>query len=105
MKSHMFVKKLNKSGNYRSKIDFDKVFACRDNPDGMFKMVVQPIRNSEGKREIRYIKAEGGYIVSGEGYIITDPSKELIDKCIKRYHSERWKSLIQTEVENESELW
>ena len=75
MKGHMFVKRLNKKGNYKSELDWDKCFQNKENPKGYFKMFIQPI---EG--EIKYMRKKGGYIVSGEAYIVTNCSEKYIDE-------------------------
>ena len=55
MKGHIFVKRLNEKGNYKSELDWDKCFQDKGNPKGYFKMFIQPI---EG--EIKYMRTKGG---------------------------------------------
>lgn len=105
MKGQIFVKRLNKSGNYISELDYDAAFMGESNPRGYFKMVIQPIMNCNNNYEIKYIKVSGGYIVSGECYIIEKRTETEIDERIKKYKSDKWENLIQTKVESENELW
>ena len=100
MKGHMFVKRLNKKGNYKSELDWDKCFQNKENPKGYFKMFIQPI---EG--EIKYMRKKGGYIVSGEAYIVTNCSEKYIDEEFRDRFSDECKGLVQTEVSTEYELW
>lgn len=100
MKGHMFVKRLNKEGNYKSELDWDKCCQDKGNPKGYFKMFIQPI---EG--EIKYMRTKGGYIVSGEAYIVTNRSEKYIDKEFRDRFSDEWEGLVQTEVSTEDELW
>lgn len=105
MTGHMFTKRINKTGNYKSKLDWDIAFKDNNNPEGNFKMFIQPIQNSDGEYEIRYMKTKGGYIVSGEGYIVTDRNENEIDKKFNKEFREKWNPLVQKKVENENELW
>lgn len=81
MTSSIIVNRLNKSGRYISAPDTDKAFITKDNPKGQFKIVVEPI---DGK--ILYEKLDKGYLVDGEGYIITGSEAE-INEDIRKYHS------------------
>ena len=100
------VKCLSKSGNYKSALDSDLSFVDASNPNGCFKLVVQPIKNSYGQPEIRYSKVPGGYRVSGEGYFICGfDEKEIDKKYHSRYGIDRWPGLVQTKVAEEKDLW
>lgn len=105
MTGQIFVKRLNKSGNYISELDYDAAFIDKSNPRGYFKMVIQPIMNCNNNHEIKYIRVSGGYIVSGECYIISKRTETEIDERIKKYKSDKWKNLIQTKVETKNNLW
>lgn len=100
MTGQMKVQRLSRSGNYVSKLDYDKAFACEDNPHGYFKMVIQPIES-----EVRYMRVADGIVVSGEGYIISGESELEIDEKAKRHLKERWPGLVQREVKSDYELW
>ena len=104
MTGHIIVKRLNKSGNFKSELDWDKCFIDKDNPKGYFKMVITPIENNDGVKEIKYMKVQGGYKVSGESWIITDGSEKEIDVAARR-HYERNGYVMMTEVNSEEELW
>lgn len=80
MKSSIIVNRLNKSGRYISSFDTDKAFITDDNPKGQFKMVVEPIDG-----EIMYKKLDKGYLVEGEGYIITGSETEINEKIRINY--------------------
>jgi len=103
MKGTIIVKRLNKSGYYNSSLDWDDVFKSEDNPQGYFKMRVEPIEGT-----IKYMKVDGGYRVSGEGYIFYGSETEIAER-IKAYNrlNARYKekNVIQIEVFDESELW
>ena len=106
MTGSCIVKRLNKSGNYKSMLDTDPSFVDANNPKGYFKLIVQPIENSYGQPEIRFCKAPGGYRVSGEGYFIGGPNeKEIDEKYHSRFGIDRWPGLIQKEVQSEEDLW
>ena len=105
MTGHIQVRCLTKSGNYVSDIDSDAAFIGPHNPKGLFKMVIQPIANSHGQYEIRYMKVSACIVVSGEGYIITGGSKTWIEERCRSRKAERWKPLIQREVSSENDLW
>ena len=104
MTGHMIVKRLNKSGNFKSALDWDKCYMDKDNPKGYFKMVITPIENNDGVKEIRYMKVKGGYKVSGEGWIITDSSEKEIDTAARK-HFEKNGNVMMTEVDDEKNLW
>lgn len=97
MTGSMYVKRLNKSGNYKSELDHDTI--------GKFKMVITPIENAEGQNEIRYMRTEKGILVSGEGYLVAGMDEKEIDAKCRRHTMERWKNLIQVEVKTENDLW
>lgn len=106
MTGHIIVKKLIKTGKYKSALDYDKAFAGGDNPKGLFKMVVEPIENMTGQPEIRYLRMHDGIQVSGEGYIFSGASEEEIDEAIKKhFRRDTWHGLIQRQVYNEAALW
>lgn len=104
MKGHIIVKKLNKSGNYISELDYDKTFVDSSNKKGLFKMLIQPIKNNENKNEIKYIKEKDFYIVSGEAYIISGRSETEINKRINKY-CEHYDEVLLTKVNSKDELW
>lgn len=99
MKSTLLVKRLNKTGRYISKLDTDKAFVSDENPNGYFKMVVEAINlcADEKKYVIRYEKADKGYWVTGEGYIITGSTEREIDADIKEHHTKRFPNLVNEE--------
>jgi hypothetical protein len=103
MTSTILVKRLNKSGYYNSSLDCDNAFKGKDNPQGYFKMRVEPIEGA-----IKYMKVEGGYLVSGEGYIFSGSESDIADR-IKAYNQRnakyRDKDVKHVEVFDESELW
>lgn len=100
------AKRLSKSGNYKSALDSDMLFAGADNPNGLFKMVIHPIENCKGQSEIRYLRVSDGYKVSGEAYIVTGYSEQDIDQKIrKHYGGDHYTMLIQREVLTENDLW
>ena len=106
MTGSCIIKRLNKSGNYKSALDSDPCFVDLNNPNGFFKLIVQPIENSYGQPEIRYCKVPGGYRVSGEGYFIGGfDEKEVDEKCHSHFEVDRWPGLVQTEVAEEKDLW
>lgn len=106
MKGQFISKGIRKSGNYISALDYDASFADRNNPHGYFKMVIQPIENSRGQHEIRYMKTLDGIRVSGEAYILTGETEmEIDEKYKRRFSSDHWEKLIQTEVKTENDLW
>lgn len=105
MRGTFFVKRLNKTGNYVSVLDKHPCFVGKDNPEGLSKEVVQPIFNSNGEREIRYMKVKGGYIVSGEAYILTGHDEKEIDEKAKKYKKERWENLTYTLCNDKKDLW
>ena len=104
MTGHCIVKRLNKSGNHASAIDWDDAFKSKDNPKGLFKMVVLPIRNSNGDMEVKYCKTNEGIMVSGEGYIVTGFSEKEINKEVRK-HYKKYANVVLTKVDNEKELW
>ena len=95
MKGTIQVRRLNKSGRYVSGLDWDDAFKGKDNPRGLFKMVIEPI---EGK--IRYKKIDGGYLVDGEAYIITAGSESEIDERIRKRYNRRLSGTVNTERDN-----
>ena len=108
MKGYITVKALKpKTGIYASELDYDRSFADKDNPKGLFKMVIEPIMNNDGKYEIRYMRSDEGYIVSGEAYIVSYGSEAKInDYVLKHFMSgPKYKPLIHTEGKSMKELW
>lgn len=97
MRSCIFVRQLNKSGNYKSALDHENAFKDSKNPEGLFRVVVQPIKNWNDENVIQYAKVKGGYFVLGEGYIICEPSEEAIDKYIRDNFSDKWENLVHKE--------
>ena len=103
MTSTIIVKRLNKSGYYNSSLDYDDMFKSEDNPQGLFRVRVEPIDGT-----IKYMNVDGGYIISGEGYIFTGSESEIADR-IKHYNQRnakyKDKNVRQIEVFDQSELW
>jgi hypothetical protein len=104
MRGYIVVRKLTKKPYYVSEIDWDNSFKDKGNPKGYFKMLIEPIENSDDKYEIRYMKADNGIKVSGEAYIFTGRSEKQIDNKIAKFVTVR-KNYVQTEVNTEEELW
>ncbi len=96
MKSTIFVKKLNKSGVYKSSLDYEKAFITDDNPKGMFRMVVEPL-DCDDDPVIEYTKVPGGYMVSGEGYIIAEGTEKEINEYVKKHFNKRYPNVILEE--------
>ena len=71
MKGIIKVKNLNNSGLYISEIDWDECYKSKKNPKGNFVMIIEPLEGFD-KGVIYYEKAEGGYRIEGEAYIIED---------------------------------
>ena len=94
MKGTIQVRRLNKSGRYVSGLDWDDAFKGKDNPRGLFKMVIEPI---EG--EIRYKKIDGGYLVDGEAYIISAGSEREIDEKIRERHHSKLSGTVYVEMD------
>ena len=105
MTGKMIVHAIRKSGNYVSDLDYDDSFADPDNPYGLFKMVIEPIESSDGKREIRYMRTEEGIVVSGESYFISGGSEKEIDEMCRKHTRRSWPHLIQREVSADVQLW
>jgi hypothetical protein len=104
MKGHIIVPKLNNTGNFVSELDYDKSFIDDSNTKGYFKMLIQPIENFDNKMEIRYMKVENGYKVSGEAYIITGRGEKEIEQKIKKYF-EKYTDVLMVEVKSDKDLW
>lgn len=104
MKGHITVPRLNNTGNFISELDYDKSFIDNSNTKGYFKMLIQPIENSDYKMEIRYMKVENGYKVSGEAYIITGRDEKEIDETVNKYR-EKYTDVLMTEVKSDKDLW
>lgn len=104
MKGQMKIKTLNVTGNYVSELDQDISYVDKTNPMGYFKMLINPIRNSEDEYEIRYMMVPGGYMVSGEAYIISGETEDDIDRKLKGYF-EDYGTVIHTKVEDKNDLW
>ena len=98
------VRRLNKTGNYFSKIDSIPCFADKDNPKGFARWVIHPIHH-DGINEIRYMKTVDGYIVSGECYIVTGTKTAIMKKCRDAFHHKTWDNLVHTYVTNRDDLW
>lgn len=69
MKGIIKVKNLNTSGLYISEIDWDERYKSKKNPKGNFVMIIEPLEGFD-KGVIYYEKAEEGYRIEGEAYII-----------------------------------
>ena len=96
MKSTIFVKELNGSGRYISEPDYCEAFIGKDSPKGLFKTVVEPLDNYDGP-EIFYKEVDGGYLVEGEGYVITGRSENKIDAKIRKNFTDTFERVIMTE--------
>lgn len=96
MKSTIFVNELNCYGRYVSALDRDNAFSEKDNPEGLFKTVVEPV-STFGRYELRYVKDGNGYWVQGEGYIITGRSEAEIDADIRKNHRYEFELIKMTE--------
>lgn len=97
MTAIIFVKYLNKKGIYISQ-PCEYLSGRRVSP---YRIAVYPIDN-----EIRYvIKSDGGFLVSGEGFVFDD-DKENVAKHRKRYytHVDPSKEIIHTMVSSEDDL-
>ena len=106
MKGQCHVKTLKTSGIYASELDWDNSFKDKKNPEGWFKMVIEPIENSDGKHEIRYmLDPKGGYIISGEAYIISEPTEAAINAKIRKNHPAVYTDVVHTKVKKEDALW
>lgn len=104
MKGHIIVSKLTNNGYYVSELDWDEAYKDKENPKGLFKMLIEPIHNDDDEYEIKYMKFNDNIKVSGEAYIITGKSEHLIDKEIAKVATVR-PQFIQTAVNDEDELW
>lgn len=89
MTSHIFVRRLTIKHIYVSE-PFN--VGTEEN-----RVIVCPIDN-----EIKYIKTDGGYIVSGEGYIV-DNDNDKISATKKRLGT--FKNVKYTESKTEDELF
>lgn len=78
MTGTIVVKRIRKNGKYVSELDYDGVFADKNNPKGLFRMVIHPIENT-----IIYKKVKDGYEVTGEGYIISGLESEIEERVRK----------------------
>ncbi len=106
MKGHIHVGKLNARGVYVSELDTDSAFAFSENTLGLFKMVVCPVKNKDGRYEIRYKKDKEGYTISGECYIISDSDVRVIDRRCRNYWKEdKFGKVLQHEVKTTNALW
>ena len=76
------VKRLNPSGFHVSQPDTDRAFVSGSNPTGNFKVVVLPFNGTNGPF-LRYQKAEQGYLVQGEGYILSGTEEEVKENVRK----------------------
>jgi len=92
------VTELNNNGIYVSNLDHDKAFADEDNPSGAFKMVIEPLDSFEGPM-IEYKPLKDGYLVHGEGYIISGTKKEIEDG-VKEHRKQIFNNVVT--VENNS---
>lgn len=90
-------KKDQKVCNFVSDIDYDDAFIDRDNILGRFCVIITPLdcykkgsKTNEIAPTYYYKETDDGYIIEGEGYIITDD----FDEAIRRYNKEtkkKWK--------------
>lgn len=81
---------LNQSGIFVSGIDTDPAFKDSTNTDGTFVMAIEPFHGFN-KGLIYYQKIEDGYVVEGEGYILSAPKDKLpaLIRKWKRRHRKR----------------
>ena len=87
MTGTIIVPKLKASGKYVSATDWSDGFKDKSNPGGLFKMVVLPKETHDGYA-IRYSRTKSGFLVEGEGYIISaGTEKELAKKADSHFRS------------------
>lgn len=95
------VNKINSSGFYVSELDYDPIFAGGNNPEGYFKMIIEPLCFDEHTGVIRRCRNKSGWTIEGEGYII-DGSLEEIDERVKYYRKQyrkyKYEHIIYQEV-------
>ena len=64
MKGHIIVPEITNDSYYVSELDWDNTYKDKGNPKGYFKMLIEPIKNGDGKYEIRYMKVDNRIIKS-----------------------------------------
>lgn len=99
MKGCIKVKELNKNGLFISEMDWDKCFKDKGNPKGNFVMIVEPLAGGD-KGTIYYQKLKDGFLIEGEGYILTG-RKDTLEKQIKKWvleYEEKAFEFIETEL-------
>lgn len=87
MKACFKVKELSKNGLFVSEMDWDKCYQDKGNPKGNFIMIVEPLEGFD-KGIIYYQKVEDGFLVEGEGYILTgrkDKLQKEVSKWVLEY--------------------
>lgn len=79
----MKVKELSENGLFISDIDWDDCFKDKGNPKGNFVMIVEPLYGGV----IYYRKIEDGFLIEGEGYILTG-RKNILEKKVNKWVQE-----------------
>lgn len=90
MKGQMEVKELNDTGLYISEIDCDNSFISKENPQGNFVMVIEPLSGLD-EGTIYFEKTTDGYVIKGEGYVLAGQPQQIqknIQKWTKEYAQE-----------------
>lgn len=99
MKGSFRVNELNKNGLFVSEMDWDKCYQDKGNPKGNFVMIVEPLEGFD-KGIIYYQKLEDGFLIQGEGYILTgrkDKLQKEISKWVSEYEEKEFE-FIETEL-------
>lgn len=99
MKGCFKVNELNKNGLFVSEMDWDKSYQDKGNPKGNFIMIVEPLEGFN-KGIIYYQKLEDGFLIEGEGYILTGRKDKLqkdVSKWISEYEEKDFE-FIETEL-------
>lgn len=86
MQAYFKVNKLNNNGLFVSDIDWDDGYKDKSNPKGNFVIIIEPLEGFD-KDIIYYQKIEDGFLVEGEGYILTG-RKDILKKRISKWTAE-----------------
>ena len=98
MTSTIFVRQLNRKGIFLSKLDNDPAFVSKENPQGFFRIVVQPRETYKGGR-VLFKKINGGYIIEGEGRILSGSREDIADRAAE-YRKRRFDDFALVEDES-----
>lgn len=93
MKGCFKVNELNKNGLFVSEMDWDKCYQDKGNPEGNFVMIVEPLEGAD-EGIIYYQKLDDGYLIEGEGYILTgrkDILQNKVSDWISKYEKREFK--------------